>query len=333
MLEKTPIPLVRLNLALPFVRELDRRGLNTNAVLATNGLVWETMLDSSIFVPPVVINRLLESAAEAANDPYLGVCVGESLDWSGWPPMMEAAKARNLAGFLIRFIHAARTEASSAHHELEIGADFAVFREKRSTEQEILPSQNDAFTAAFILGLLRRAAGPVWDAGQVRLTVCDTKVLPDRYQGVHIFGGDPMGVIVRFPSTWLLERFNRESFFKSVSNGASAKDLPRQFLDALEHVIIPHLGESGLNLAAVAGKIGVSPQSLQRKLRMNGTTLSAVIRDLKRDRAIEYLLHSEHPVGDIASSLGFNNATSFTRAFKTWTGVSPREYRKKHYKA
>jgi len=28
--------------------------------------------------------------------------------------------------------------------------------------------------------------------------------------------------------------------------------------------------------------------------------------------------------------LGFNNATSFTRAFKTWTGLPPREYRKQH---
>ena len=331
MLRKTSIPLVRLSLILPFVQALDRRGLTADSVLAESGLVRETVLDNSIFVPPIVVHRFLEDAANAADDPHFAVRVGEQLDWSTWPPMVEAAsKARNLVGFLVRFIRAASSEASSARHELDIGAEYSVFREKRTTEQEIAPAQNDAFTAAYTLRLLRRAAGPIWDPEQVRLTVCDVAALPERYIGVHIMGGDRMGVMVRFPSAWLVESFNRDSFLRFNGRGNEADDLPTQFLEALRHVIVPHLHDNELGLATVAAWVGTSPQSLQRKLRAGGTTLSAEIRDLKKTQAIEYLLQTDRSIRDIASRLGFNNPTSFTRAFKTWTGLSPRAYRKEH---
>jgi len=331
MLQKKSIPLVRLSLILPFMRELDRRGLNTDSVLAQSGLVRNTVLDNSIFVPPIVVHRFLEDAASAADDPHFAIRVGEELDWSGWPPMIEAAsKARNLVGFLVRFIRAASIEASSARHELDIGAECSVFREKRTTEQDIAPAQNDAFTAAYTLSLLRRAAGPVWDSEHVRLTVCDVAALPKRYMGVHIMGGDRLGIEVRFPSAWLVEPFDRDIFLRSNENGGETADLPTQFLDALRHVIAQHLHESELGLSTVAEWVGASPQSLQRKLRAGGTTLTNVVRELKKGQAIEDLLRTNRSIGDIASMLGFDNPTSFTRAFKTWTGLPPREYRKQH---
>ena len=331
MLQKTSLPLVRLSLIQPFLRELDRRGLSTDSVLAENGLARETVSNSSVFVPPIVVHRFLESAAQAADDPHLAVRVGETLDWSSWPPMVDAAStARNLVGFLVRFIRAASSEASSARHELDIDAEFAVFREKRTTEQEIAPAQNDAFTAAYMLGLLERAAGPVWDSERVRLTVCDVAALPKRYMGVHVHGGDRLGIMVRFPSAWLIEPFNRDTFLQRAGNGDETEDLPKQFVGALRHVIAPDLHRPELSVASVAAKIGTSPQTLQRELRTNGTTLTAVVRELKKEKAIKGLLRTNRSIGDIASALGFDNATSFTRAFKTWTGLPPREYRKRH---
>lgn len=331
MRPKSSIPLVRLNLLMPFVQELDRRKVNTNAVLAANGLIRDMLLDNSIFAPSSVIHSFLEDAAHAANDLYFGVCVGESLDWSGWIPILEAAtKSRNLAGFLIRFIRAVGSEASSARHELDIEPEFTSFRERRTTEQEIAPAQNDAFTAAYTLSVLRKATGDVWDPGQVRLTVSDTKALPDRYLGVHILGGDRMGISMRFPSIWLLEQFDRKTFLKVDQGEVKQQEMPSQFLDALRHVTFQQLRTTELSLASVAKLVGISPQGLQRRLRANGTSLSAVLRDLKKQKAIEALLQTDRPIGEIATALQFSSPTSFTRAFKTWTGVSPREYRKNH---
>jgi len=168
--------------------------LNTTAVLTANGLVRETVLDANVFVPVVVVHRFPEDAARAANDPYFGVRVGESLDLSSWPPLVDAiTRATTLGEFLVRFIRAAKDEASSARHSLEVGASHTSFKETRTSEQEIAPAQNDAFAAAFTLGLFRRGAGSSWSAEDVRLKVCDPNALPHRYLCIHIVGGDRMG--------------------------------------------------------------------------------------------------------------------------------------------
>ena len=316
---------------MPFVQELDLRGVNTNAVLAANGVIRDSLLDNSVFVTPITVHRFLEDAAHAANDRFFGARVGESLDWTGWIPVLEAAtRSRNLAGFLVRFIRAVGSEASSARHELDIGSEYAVFKEKRTTDQDIAPAQNDAFTSAYILSMLCKAAGDSWDAGQVRLTVCDPRALPNRYLGTHILGGDRMGVSVRFPSAWLLEHFNRKSFLKVDQAKAKQQEMPVRFLDALRHVTFQQLGTGPLDLASTAKLVGISKQTLQRRLRANGTTLSSVIRELKKQKAIEALQQTKLPIGEIATALQFSSPTSFARAFTTWTGVSPREYRKQY---
>jgi AraC-like DNA-binding protein len=74
----------------------------------------------------------------------------------------------------------------------------------------------------------------------------------------------------------------------------------------------------------------MSRQSLQRKLKASGTTLSTEVIELKNHRAAEDLIHSDKSIAEIAASLGYSNPTSFTRAFRSWTGQSPRQYRKSH---
>jgi AraC-like DNA-binding protein len=328
---KSPLPLVRLNLILPFLEALDRLRLNTDAVLTANGLVRETVHDADVFVPVIVVHRFLEDAARAANNPYFGVHVGETLDLSRWSPFVDAvSRAHTLGEFLIRFIRAVPVEASSARHALEVGASHASFKEIRTTEQEIAPAQNDAFTAAFTLSLLRRGAGSNWKAEDVRLKVCDPSALPERYLGIHIVGGDGMGMVVRFPTAWLLQPLNRNALVPFALKGANRSQLPVEFLDALRQTLLPHLHHADLNVDYAAHLTGLSRQSLQRKLKASGTTLSTEVIELKNHRAAEDLIHSDKSIAEIAASLGYSNPTSFTRAFRSWTGQSPRQYRKSH---
>ncbi len=300
---ESPLPLVRLNLLLPFLEALDRLRLNTDAVLTANGLVRETVHDADVFVPVIVIHRFLEDAARAASNPYFGVHVGETLDLSRWSPFVDAvSRARMLGDFLIRFIRAVPVEASSARHELEVGASHASFKEIRATEQEIAPAQNDAFTAAFTLGILRRGAGKNWKAEDVRLKVCD----------------------------WLLQPLDRRALVPFALKGTHRSQLPVEFLDALRQTLLPHLHQADLNVDYAAHLTGLSRQSLQRKLKASATTFSAEVIELKKRRAAEDLVHTNNSIANIASSLGFTNPTSFTRAFRSWTGESPRHYRKRH---
>ena len=48
---------------------------------------------------------------------------------------------------------------------------------------------------------------------------------------------------------------------------------------------------------------------------------------LRRDRATELLLRTQRPIKQVAEAAGFQNEKSFMRAFKSWTGHTPDEFR------
>ncbi len=323
------LPLVRLGLIFPFVEALDRLGADADAILMGNGLLRETVCDPNVFVPAIIIHRFLEDAARAIDDPYFGVQVGERLDLAGWPPFVDAvSRATTLGELLIRFIRSAKEEASSARHSLEIDATYSCFRETRTSKPEIAPAQNDAFMAAIRLGLLRGGADSRWDPEQVRLQVCDPAAIPKRHLGIRIVGGDRMGMLVRFPTEWLFKALDPRVLIRKSTKNAPLLHVPVAFLDALRQTLRLYLQDADLDVDVVARLSGMSRQSLQRKLKASGTTLSAQIVEVKQQRAGELLVDTAKSVVEVATALGFTNPTSFARAFKSWTGESPREYRK-----
>lgn len=82
------------------------------------------------------------------------------------------------------------------------------------------------------------------------------------------------------------------------------------------------------SLAQISAKLAMTPQTLRRHLREEGQGFQALKDDLRRDAAIEYLGRHDLPLMDIAERLGFSESSTFHRAFKKWTGVSPGEYRR-----
>ena len=83
-----------------------------------------------------------------------------------------------------------------------------------------------------------------------------------------------------------------------------------------------------LSLEDVARRLYISPRTLHRHLTAEGTSFRAVRESLRHELAREWLTKTQQPVTQIASELGFADATAFYRAFSAWQGCGPREYRK-----
>jgi AraC-like DNA-binding protein len=73
--------------------------------------------------------------------------------------------------------------------------------------------------------------------------------------------------------------------------------------------------------------VGLS--TLHRKLDQEGVIFRDIKDSLRRDLAIDRLTHSNASVAQIAGELGFAEPSAFHRAFKTWTGVRPGDYRQR----
>lgn len=82
----------------------------------------------------------------------------------------------------------------------------------------------------------------------------------------------------------------------------------------------------------VAEQLGVTERTLQRRLQDAGTGYQQLLDDLRQETATEWLTSTDMPINDIAVKLGFSEARSFHRRFKTWTGITPGEYRLRHSK-
>ncbi|MGP3686751.1 AraC family transcriptional regulator [Streptomyces sp. IBSNAI002] len=83
---------------------------------------------------------------------------------------------------------------------------------------------------------------------------------------------------------------------------------------------LPELGE-------VAARLAVSPATLRRRLREEGTSFQELKDHVRRDAAIAGLAESGEPIAELAARLGFSEDTAFHRAFRRWTGTTPGAYR------
>jgi AraC-like DNA-binding protein len=89
-------------------------------------------------------------------------------------------------------------------------------------------------------------------------------------------------------------------------------------------------GEGGVpSIEEMARRLHVSERTLKRRLAAEGTTYSELVEEERRERAFLLLRSAELSIAEIADRLGYSDAANFTRAFRRWTGQSPRAFQKK----
>lgn len=81
------------------------------------------------------------------------------------------------------------------------------------------------------------------------------------------------------------------------------------------------------DLETVAERCCMSARSLKRKLAEHGVSFSELAADMRRDEAFLLLAEGRLSIEQIAGRLGYRDPANFTRAFKAWTGETPRQYR------
>jgi AraC-like DNA-binding protein len=80
----------------------------------------------------------------------------------------------------------------------------------------------------------------------------------------------------------------------------------------------------------VARELALSTRTMHRRLREEATSLRELKEEAKLELARQELMRGRTPIKRIAELAGFRNEKSFSRAFRTWTGASPREFRGKY---
>ena len=99
------------------------------------------------------------------------------------------------------------------------------------------------------------------------------------------------------------------------------------FQSSVENAIVPLLPHGKAAADEIAQQLGVSRRTLARRLSLEGLSFSRLLEDLKLHLAMRYLADRDLSVSEIAWLLGYQEIGAFSRAFKHWTGKTPRETR------
>ena len=100
--------------------------------------------------------------------------------------------------------------------------------------------------------------------------------------------------------------------------------------ERIRRMLKRYLAEEMPSLEQISDMLATTPQTLRRRLQREGQGYQVIKDALRRDVAVEFLTQSDLPLLEVAARVGFSEASTFHRAFKAWTGLTPGAYRQAH---
>jgi AraC-like DNA-binding protein len=137
---------------------------------------------------------------------------------------------------------------------------------------------------------------------------------------------------IRFVRADIIDRLVTANSELARINDDQVKGYLASFLDSSTSQevvcrIVEELSEGLPSQSRIADALNMSSRTLQRKLKEEGCSFSDLVQDTRLQLAKKYLAQPHRSVVEIAYMLGFSEPSTFSRAFKRWTGQSPAEFR------
>ena len=116
---------------------------------------------------------------------------------------------------------------------------------------------------------------------------------------------------------------SNDQILNSMLKDLQSSDLVSQ----VKRAIIHDLPSGTPSESEMAKRVFVSSRTLQRKLADEGTNFRAILLEVRQELAEQYISDKNIPLAEISYMLGFSDTSSFSRAFKRWTGNTPNVFR------
>jgi AraC-like DNA-binding protein len=314
------------------------KGASRQALAKRSGISPAELADRDNRVPFSKYVALMRVGQELCSDPALGLHFGEAVDTS------EISMAHSIGG--VTTMDEVVTQVNRyARLDVEVetigtGDRFQLTRTAGQVWIIDARGNPNAFpeltesTFARMVCSTRRTFGAVPAFKAVHVTHAEPAYSAeyDRiFQVPVVFGSDKNGLLI---DEVLLSRFRIPPSSQYVTGVLrdhaemllAKLDGAQSIRGRVESILAPllHTGDVGVDL--IADRMGLSRQTLFRKLKAEGVTFEQVLDELRHKTALHCLTGQKVSVKQAARLVGFSDPTAFSRAFKRWTGASPRAY-------
>ncbi|MFD0949008.1 AraC family transcriptional regulator ligand-binding domain-containing protein [Paraperlucidibaca wandonensis] len=311
---------------------LQALGLSSDAVLAGTPIQLES-LNADQHLPWSQCLQLMRNAQSLAPSPMLAIDLGRLLNLRNHGFLGYAVlSSRTIGGAIDLSIRYFRTRTSLFSLRLfREGDDAVVQLDEAVPLGELQPFFIEALmTLMLVCG--EQVTGRTF-MGELRLSVSAAKHHSQwrEVQGSRISYDNAFNQI-RFPRKGLqMPLAQADPQLLAMATAQCEQELHRLrdhggLLPSVKMWLREHL-PSNPSLDQAAAAQAMSARTLRRRLSDLGTSYQLMMEQMRRGRAVELLLHSDSTVDAIAQALGYGDPSNFGRAFRRWTGVSPRLYR------
>lgn len=192
-----------------------------------------------------------------------------------------------------------------------------------------------AYTLGKICRSIRRSAGTAWCPERVFLAApapLDVHAYHSFFKAPVVFNTMDSGLSlsahaldlpIATANPWLYREFYA-SLKRRMPANPSSDLLP----EALKTWLIYATSEGKGSLEHAAADFGITPRTLQRRLKAQGIGFQSLLTQARMERARQLLADSRFSVTCIAEQLGFSEISAFTRAFRGHSEMTPRAFRR-----
>lgn len=281
------------------------------------------------------ITRLWRSAVELTDDPGFGLKTG----------CLVGPASFNVVSFILQSastLREAMEQVQKFHRLISDGGRFQIIGGDVQSWVVYHPQQGDlAFSPHQIEAVLAAVVSfSAWVTGSA--------FDPSKVQFSH----DRIGPLAHYRSVFRIDPDFKQTFSGlQVANALLDQALPQadvqlanlhleyararlealsqtpDFADGVRQWLLVQLATGVPGRVAAARRFGLSDRVFARRLQSVGLSYTDLVDAARKDAACVAVAATHRPLGDIAHSLGFAEASSFNRAFKRWTGHTPGEWR------
>ena len=330
-------PTVAAGIAQAWVDAAMSRGVDRELVLARSGLDPQLLVDQNERLPLAALVKLISAAKELCGDPALALHLGETIDCATYSvasllsyaceTVGEALAQRNRYGRLMADVEYEGPE----RYVLERSPGRVWLIDTRRNPNES-PELTETFFARVAATSHQQRESPFLLAAHFTHAEPSYRAEYERIFRVPlVFGGDRNALFL--DAAWLEQRIAVSPRYVFGILSAHAETLLASLEGAktcrgrVEGLLLPALHSGDANIDRIAGKMGLSRQTLFRRLRAEGVTFERVLDELRYQLALGYLRGGRVSVSETAYLVGFSDPAAFSRACKRWTGKSPQAIR------
>jgi AraC-like DNA-binding protein len=315
-------------------KQLDALGLDSAALCQAAGLQPGQLDDPNARCPLSITTRLWQLAVEASGDPALGLKTSQFVSPTTFHALGYALGASSsLREMFERIVRYHRVVSDALELELREADDCYEFRFRVPPgSPPPAPEALDAFAAIYVRSCRNRLGR-------------DFAPLAVQLQRAEPADAQPWHAVFRAPLTFAapenLLRFPRAAFEQRLDDGNPElaehnETVLKRTLEQLQNATWTHkvracleaqLPDGEPSAERIAQTLHLSLRSLQRHLADEGGNYEGLLADTRHSLALQHMRDPRCSISEIAYLLGFADTSSFSRAFKRWTGQAPSHYR------